>query len=371
VRAYPSVALVSTYPPTRCGLATFNKSLFEALARNRGTASDLSVVAISPPGVGASPPEVVAGIDPGLSLISPTDSDFVILQHEFGIYGRSDGNAVLDILENLGKPALVVLHTVLSDPSPRQREIVEGMARQAHSLVVLSKAARTRLEGNYRLNGCPVETIPHGSWLSDRPRSPRRGRPIILTWGLLGPGKGLEQGIRAMANLGHLDPKPLYVIAGQTHPNVLRDQGERYRLRLMDLAVDLGVSDMVRFINRYLTAGDLEYLRGRADVCLLPYESRQQVASGALVEAIGAGVPVVATRFPHAVELLGSGAGQLVGYDDAAGIAAAIELLLMDPEALATSRAAIERIRPSLSWLAVARQYESLLLTVGATAGAA
>ena len=141
MRGHPSVSLVSTYPPTRCGLATFNRSLFEALARNRGTPGDLSVVAISPPP--ETPwPEVVAGIHPGRSLISPSDSDFVILQHEFGIYGADDGIAVLDILENLASPALVVLHTVLSDPSPRQREIVEGMALQAQSLVVLSEAAR-------------------------------------------------------------------------------------------------------------------------------------------------------------------------------------------------------------------------------------
>ena len=371
MRGYPSVALVSTYPPTRCGLATFNRSLFEALARNRGTASDLAVVAVSPPPGETPPSEVVAGIDPGESLISPSGSDFVILQHEFGIYGADDGIAVLGILESLARPALVVLHTVLSDPSRRQREIVEGMALRAQSLVVLSEAARTRLEGNYQLDGCPVESIPHGTWLSDRPR-PRPGRrPIILTWGLLGPGKGLEQGIRAMASLVHLDPQPLYVIAGQTHPNVLREQGERYRLQLMDLAVDLGVSDLVRFINRYLTAGDLDYLRGRADVCLLPYESRQQVASGALVEAIGAGVPVVATKFPHAVELLGSGAGHLVGHDDPAGISAAIEMLLTDPEAVAIARAEIERVRPSLSWQSVAQQYDSLMVTLGATAGAA
>jgi polysaccharide biosynthesis protein PslF len=371
VRGHPSVALVSTYPPTRCGLATFNRSLFEALARNRGTAKDLSVVAISPPSGETSPPEVVAGIDPGQTLIAPSGADFVVLQHEFGIYGPDDGIAVLDILEDLARPALVVLHTVLSDPSRRQREIVEGMALQAQSLVVLSEAARTRLESNYQLNGCPVETVPHGSWLSDRPRSRPEGRPIILTWGLLGPGKGLEQGIRAMASLAHLDPQPLYVIAGQTHPNVLREEGERYRLQLMDLAVDLGVSDMVRFVNRYLTADDLDYLRGRADVCLLPYESRQQIASGALVEAIGAGLPVVATRFPHAVELLASGAGHLVGHDDPAGISAAIEMLLTDPEAVAISRAAIGRLRPSLSWLSVAQQYDSLMVTVGATAGAA
>ncbi|HKY46783.1 MAG TPA: glycosyltransferase, partial [Acidimicrobiia bacterium] len=160
-------------------------------------------------------------------------------------------------------------------------------------------------------------------------------------------------------------------IAGQTHPNVLKGQGERYRRQLSDLASDLGVDSMVRFINRYLTTSDLASLRGVADVCLLPYESREQVTSGALVEAIGAGVPVVATRFPHAVELLGSGAGRLVCHDDPIAIAEAIELYLTDPEAVATAKQAIDRIRPSLSWLSVAADYESLMARVGATAGAA
>lgn len=371
MRGHSSVSFVSTYPPTRCGLATFNMSLVEALARSRGTASGLSVVAVSPEPGAKLPLEVVAGIEPGYRPVPSSSSDFVILQHEFGIYGPDDGVAVLDILDQLAAPALVVLHTVLSDPSPRQREIIETMARRAHSLVVMSEAARSRLEANYELHRCPVATIPHGSWLTEPRRSRNRSRSIILTWGLLGPGKGLEQGIRALTRLRHLTPKPLYVIAGQTHPNVLRGQGERYRRYLTDLAVDLGVDDMVRFINRYLTAGDLASLRGRADVCLLPYESRQQVTSGALAEALGAGVPVVATKFPHAVELLGTGAGQLVGYDDSAGIAAAIERLLTDPRAMASAKSAIERLRPSLSWLAVARRYESLMVGVGAEVGAA
>lgn len=371
MRGNPSVSLVSTYPPTRCGLATFNRSLVQAMSRNRGTTRGLQVVAVSPQAGTELPPEVVAVVDPGRSPVPAATSDFVILQHEFGIYGTEDGIAVLDILEQLAAPSFVVLHTVLSDPSRRQREIVEGMALQAESLVVMSEAARSRLEVNYDLHGCPVVTIPHGSWLTDRHRSVPRSRPIVLTWGLLGPGKGLEQGIRALTRLRHLDNKPLYVIAGQTHPNVLRGQGERYRRQLADLAVDLGVDSMVRFINRYLTSADLASLRGLADVCLLPYESREQVTSGALVEAIGAGVPVVATKFPHAVELLGSGAGRLVGHDDPAGIAEAIELYLTDPGAVATANAAIDRVRPSLSWLTVAQRYESLMVGVGATAGAA
>lgn len=371
VRGNPSVSLVSTYPPTRCGLATFTRSLVQALARNRGDTSGLSVVAVSPPAGSELPPEVVAVIDPGRSSVPPATTDFVILQHEFGIFGANDGIAVLDILDRLSTPSLVVLHTVLSEPSTNQRNIIEELARQAQSLVVMSEAARTRLEDNYALHGCPVATIPHGTWLSERPRSVPRSRPIILTWGLLGPGKGLEQGIRALTRLRHLDNKPLYVIAGQTHPNVLKEQGESYRRQLSDLAVDLGVDRMVRFVNRYLTASDLASLREIADVCLLPYESREQVTSGALVEAIGAGVPVVATQFPHAVELLGSGAGQLVCHGDAVGIAEALELYLTDPEAVASAIEAIDRVRPSLSWLSVAQQYESLLARVGATAGAA
>ena len=341
------------------------------MSRNRGTASGLSVVAISPQAAVTLPPEVAAVVDPGRSPVRAATSDFVILQHEFGIYGADDGIAVLDILDELAAPSLVVLHTVLSGPTRRQRAIIEELARQAHSLVVMSDAARTRLEAIYDLHGCPVATIPHGSWLSDHHRPVPGSRPIILTWGLLGPGKGLEQGIRALTRLRHLDNKPLYVIAGQTHPNVLRGQGERYRRQLTDLAVDLGVDSMVRFINRYLTSDDLASLRSLADVCLLPYESREQVTSGALVEAIGASVPVVATKFPHAVELLGAGAGQLVGHDDPVGIAEAIELYLADPEAVAAANAAIDRVRPSLSWLTVAQRYESLMMRVGATAGAA
>ncbi|HUP15185.1 MAG TPA: glycosyltransferase [Acidimicrobiia bacterium] len=341
------------------------------MSRNRGTSRGLHVVAVSPQAGTELPPEVIAVVDPGRTSVPAAASDFVILQHEFGIYGSDDGVAVLDILDQLAAPSFVVLHTVLSDPSRRQREIVEVMALQARSFVVMSEAARARLEVNYDLHGCPVATIPHGSWLTDRYRSVPRGRPIVLTWGLLGPGKGLEQGIRALTRLRHLDNKPLYVIAGQTHPNVIRGQGERYRHQLADLAVDLGVDSMVRFINRYLTSADLASLRGLADVCLLPYESHEQVTSGALVEAIGARVPVVATKFPHAVELLGSGAGRLVGHDDPAGIAEAIELYLTDPGAVATANAAIDRVRPSLSWLTVAQHYESLMVGVRATAGAA
>jgi glycosyltransferase involved in cell wall biosynthesis len=362
----PSVTFVSTYPPTRCGLATFTESLRTAMARNRGSEAGLDVLAVAPSG--DLPPEVVGTIDPVGAKFLRARTDLAILQHEYGIFGGNDGEAVVDLVDSLGVPVV----TVLEQPSPRQRRIVEQLARQSINLVVMSNAAQARLVAAYRIGDCPVTNIPHGGWSSGPRRVHRRHeRPVILTWGLLGPGKGLENAIRALPALVDLDPRPLYVIAGQTHPGVLKTTGERYREYLEGLVTELGVDDMVRFFNRYLSAADLHSLRRRASVCLFPYESRDQVTSGALVEALVGQVPVVATPFPHAVELLSTGAGLLVEYDDSASIAAALRKILTNRGTAATATSALERLAADLSWPGVARKYESLLQGVGLDAGAA
>jgi glycosyltransferase involved in cell wall biosynthesis len=211
--------------------------------------------------------------------------------------------------------------------------------------------------------------IPHGAEIS--PTRTGTPRPMILSWGLLGPGKGIESGIRAMRHLRHLEPTPTYVIAGQTHPNVLKSQGEAYRVGLKELAEEEGVADMVRFINRYLTAEDLNRLRSEAAAALLPYENREQVTSGALVETLGAGVPVVATRFPHAVELLEAGAGELVDQGDHQAMAESLERLLVDPARRLDAISAIDELKPRLSWEGVASAYNRLFAIVADEAGAA
>jgi glycosyltransferase involved in cell wall biosynthesis len=295
----------------------------------------------------------------------------VVLQHEFGIYGKHDGIGVLDVVDRISSDLVVVFHTVLGSPSRRQRSIVEELTERSQRIVVMSEAARRLLRDNYSVPDRTVEAIPHGARLLEpRPHS-EKDRPIILSWGLLGPGKGLETGIEALTRLRHLDPRPLYVIAGQTHPNVLRSQGERYRHGLADHARALGVGDMVYFVNHYLTDTNLEMLLSRARVVLLPYESREQVTSGALVEALAARVPVVATRFPHAVELLSGGAGVVVRHHDPAAAAAALERLLTDPSARQSADMVINRIRPRLSWKSVAARYEAVIARAGAKAGAA
>lgn len=372
--SHPAVLLVSTYPPTRCGLANFSKSLLDATAGVRGSYAGLGVAAVGDPDLEYAS-EVVSYFQPEAGMRMPrrlaSAFDVALIQHEFGIFGEDDGIGVLDLVASSTIPVITVLHTVLAEPSKRQRYIIETLAEQSAGLVVMSKAARRRLHDHYDVDGCPVEMIPHGAVVSQPAVFAKKLRPMILSWGLLGPGKGLESGIRAMRRLRHLHPAPTYVIAGQTHPNVLKSQGETYRLGLMQLAKDLGVSDMVRFVNRYLTADDLTQLRSEASVALLPYENRVQVTSGALVEALGAGVPVVATRFPHAVELLDGGAGDLVELGDSNAMAHSLERLLVDPARRATATSAIERLKPQLSWEGVGAAYHRLFAAAADEVGAA
>jgi glycosyltransferase involved in cell wall biosynthesis len=183
---------------------------------------------------------------------------------------------------------------------------------------------------------------------------------VILTWGLLGEGKGIEWAIEAMPLLGDLNPAPHYRVVGQTHPRVLEQHGEQYRRALTARADRLGVSDSVRFDARYLDRTDLNAVIRQADVVLLPYDSLEQVTSGVLIEAVTAGKPVISTAFPHATELLGSGAGIVVERRDPAGIADALRRVLTEPGLAATMAAEASRIAPDLLWPAVAEQYREV-----------
>jgi glycosyltransferase involved in cell wall biosynthesis len=361
----PSIGFVSTYPPTKCGIATFTRSLVGAIGGDRA-----GVVAL----VGERPatrlePEVVAELACGSpsSLARAAEAlqrfDVVVIQHEFGIYGGPDGAEVLDLATRLQRPLIVVLHTVLESPSRHQRMIVEELAHMATCVIVQSNAAESRLLAGYDLRPESVRVVPHGAArnLSEVPAEGRAGRrPVVLTWGLLGPGKGIEFGINALVLLRDLDPPPRYVVHGETHPRVLASEGNRYRDSLIELAQALEVDDLVEFDDHYLdSAAVLRWIRA-ADIVLLPYHSREQVVSGVLVEAIASGKPVVATAFPHAVELLGEGSGLVVPHDDPAEIAKALRKLLTDRALYSQVAAAARRQAPPLFWENVARAYGRL-----------
>jgi polysaccharide biosynthesis protein PslF len=295
------------------------------------------------------------------------------VQHEYGIYGGPDGRDVISLLEALYVPTIVVLHTVLAHPTPRQRMILERVIATASAVVTMTQTARSRLLDIYGARPEIVYVIPHGAADNRVALSAAKaGPPRVLTWGLLGPGKGIEHAIDAMALLRDHGLRVDYQVAGQTHPRVLDRDGETYRQRLQARVQARQVVDRVHFDSRFLPAGALSRLVSSADVVLLPYDSREQVTSGVLIEAVTAGKPVVSTAFPHAVELLGGGAGLLVERQDPAGIAAALHRVLTEPGLAARMSSHSADLAPHLLWPAVASSYRQLASALTAIpAGAA
>jgi glycosyltransferase involved in cell wall biosynthesis len=365
-----SYCFLSTYPPTQCSLASFTAALLRALTPT-GSDDRAGVVQVVDTAFTGRRAEVVEHLrvgDPAGHLAAAAAlnrHDVAIVQHEYGIFGGPDGVDVLAVLDEVRVPVIVVLHTVLAAPTPHQRSVLERVTAAADAVVTMTETARTRLLAGYDVDATRVSVIPHGAVenVSYRLPDPTR-RPTILTWGLLGPGTGIEWGLIGLHEIRRLLPQPRYVIAGQTHPRVRQQQGEAYRLGLGNRARALGIAHLVRFERGHLDEPTMARLVGCADVVLLPYDSREQVTSGVLIEAIAAHKPVVSTRFPHAVELLGSGAGILVPHGDGPAIGAALRQVLTDPRLAARMSAEAARIAPSLRWSTVADRYRALAGTL-------
>lgn len=370
-----SVGFVSTYPPTVCGLATFTASLRGAIATTRAAPSDLGVLRLvdeeragpDHDRVHAHRRNDPASLRAGVRRLNTFD--VVSIQHEFGIYGGADGREVLDLVGRLDVPAATTLHTVLATPTANQRRVVERLVAASRRAIVMSQTAAQRLVDHYEVDPDVVTVIPHGTDPRFAGPSLVAGeRPLVLTWGLIGPGKGLEVAIEAFAELADLEPQPRYLIAGATHPNVRRESGEAYREGLVALVHRLGLEDVVEFDDRYLEPDDLARLVRSADLVVLPYASVDQVTSGVLVEAISASKPVIATAFPHSVEVLSGGAGMLVPHADAPALGAALRTALTDSVAARRMARAAGRIAQGWDWPTIGRRYDELLTDMAAGA---
>ena len=358
-----SFGVLSTYPPTPCGLATFSAALSEGL---RANGSDVSVVRVAD-GSSSSDARVIGELVNGSagSVAATSEllnaSDIAVIQHEYGIYGGVDGDEVVDIIGGLRIPSIVVAHTVLKHPTPHQRSVLEAIAAMSAQVVVMSEAASQRLCLGFDVDPRKVTTIWHGATVPRQVAPPARSDgPTLLTWGLLGPGKGIERVIDAMASLRDLPVRPRYLIAGRTHPKVLAADGEAYRNARAEQARLRGVADSVSFDANYRDVSSLTALVQSSAVVVLPYDSTDQVTSGVLVDAIASGRPVVATAFPHAIELLASGAGIVVGHDDPDALASALLRLLTEPHLAATMAAEAARLAPQMAWPIVANAYLDL-----------
>ena len=344
------MAFVSTSVPRRCGIATFTADVMAAVRAADPTVR-CSVVAIDEPNSArAYGPEVKARIrqrDPesyraAAALLNESNVDVVHVQHEFGIYGVWKDGVYQDhlrpFLEEIRKPVLVTLHSVPPDPPPSMRDAVRVIASRSDEVIVMAHTAARLLVSDYGITKVPV-VIPHGMPAIE-PSGRRRlktklgmeARTIISTFGLVDPRKGLEYVIGAMPSIVERNPDALYLIVGQTHPELLKQQGEAYRNTLERAAEELGMTDHIAFVNEYLTQRDIVGYLLATDVYVTPYLDPNQITSGTLAYALGAGKAIVSTPYLHAVEALADGRGIIVPFRDAGAIADAVRGILGDPE---------------------------------------
>lgn len=358
----PRVGMLTTYPPTPCGIATFGVGLACGLEANGAEVGVVRVSDVEPSSSARVIAELVNGSAKSVAACAEllNESEVAVIQHDYGIFGGVDGDEVLDVMDALRVPSIVIAHNVLNNPTPHQREVFEAIAARTDQLIAMSQVARQQMCDCFDIDRRKVSVIPYGGTVPNGPTVVRNGRPTVLTWGFLGPGKGVEHVIEAMASLRSLPGRPRYLIAGRTHPKVLATEGEAYRDGLIEQVRRSGLTDVVYFEQDYRNVATLLALAQSAAVVVLPYDSTDQVTSGVLVDAIANGRPVVATAFPHAVELLGSGAGIVVGHNDPAALATALFQVLTQPRLAGAMAAEARRLSPEVAWPTVGGAYVNL-----------
>ena len=374
-----SVSCVGSYLPRRCGIATFTADLAEALGRAAPQVQTRSVAMNDQPEGYRYGPRVWFEINEqreaeyrlAADFLNTASTDVVLLQHEFGIFGGEAGSHVIDFLKRLRMPVVATLHTVLREPEPHYRRVAEELFEQCDKLVVMAERAREFLTDIYGVPEEKVRLIHHG--IPDVPfvdpnyykdKFGVEGKKVILTFGLLGPSKGLENMIDALPAVVAQHPDVVYLILGATHPGVIAHSGEEYRHGLQHRAKTLGVDKHIRWFNRFVELEELVEFLGCADVYVTPYENEAQITSGTLAYALGTGKATVSTPYWYAQEMLADGRGVIVPFKDQVAMSTAINGLF-DNEAKrhAIRKAAYDYTR-GMCWESVAGQYLDLCTEV-------
>lgn len=366
------IAFLGDYLPRKCGIATFTADLRCAVAAEI-PAMQCPVVPVNDIAEGYDyPAEVRFEISEqdlpsylrAADFLNITDVDVVCVQHEFGIFGGPAGSHLLALLREVRMPVVTTLHTILREPNPEQKRVMRELIRLTTRLVVMTERGRSILLDVYQAPAAKIDLIAHG--IPDMAFADPNffkdefdvvGKQVLLTFGLLSPNKGIEYALRALPEIIQEFPNVVYIVLGQTHPNLLRSEGEAYRLSLERLAKDLGVQKNVVFFNRFVELDELMRFIGAADIYLTPYLTETQITSGTLAYAFGAGNAVVSTPYWHAAELLSADRGKLVPFRDPAAISKAIRELLHDEPLRHSMRKNAYRLGREMIWSHVAKLY--------------
>ena len=366
------IAFVGDYLPRKCGIATFTHDMYASVA-GRFPDAECFVVPVNDRPEGYDyPPEVRFEIEEqdlesyrrAADFLNFANTDVVCLQHEYGIYGGVAGSHILGLLRDLRMPVVTTFHTVLREPDVDQRRVLKELAALSARVVVMTERARTFLRGIYGVPEAKIDLIAHG--IPDTPfvdpdlykdQFGVGGRLVALTFGLLSPNKGIEHMLRAVPEVHASFPDFVYIVLGATHPGLVREQGERYRLSLERLARDLGISKQVIFYNRFVELKELtEFIRA-ADVYVTPYLNPAQITSGTLAYSFGCGKAIVSTPYWHAEELLADGRGVLVPFADSGALAREICGLLRDEPRRNAMCEQAYRLGRGMVWAHSARLY--------------
>jgi len=366
------IAVIGNYVPRQCGIATFTTDLCESLASEFPQLTCFAAAVNDRDEGYEYPPRVQFQIDEkdpasyrrGADFLNFNKLDLVCLQHEFGIFGGPDGSHILWLLRDLRTPVVTTLHTVPCRPSSTQQKVLGEIVDRSDRVVVMTQKGTELLGELYRVSPAKIDLIPHG--IPDVPfNDPNsykgkfgvQGKSVLLSFGLLGRSKGVETVIQALPEIIERFPEVVFLVVGATHPNVVRQEGESYRLSLQALARELGVDANVIFHNRFVNLDELTEFLSAADIYVTPYLNQDQITSGTLAYALGAGKAVISTPYWHAEELLSDGSGILVPFAAPDALAHAVMHLLEDEDERNAIRRQAYLASRKMTWPVVARQY--------------
>ena len=337
------IAVIGNYLPRQCGIATFTTDLCSAISAEYG-AAQLLALPVNDTAQGYDYPARVRwsldqddlkSYQKAADFLNFNNIDMVCLQHEYGIFGGPAGSHILELLRGLKMPVVTTLHTVLREPDAAQLSVMKEIAELSDRLIVMSELSSQFLQEIFKVPGSKIDMVPHG--VPDLPfldpnffkdKFGVEGKAVLLTFGLLSPNKGIEYVIQALPRILSKHKNVVYLVAGATHPHILRREGEKYRESLQNLAKELGVESQVIFHNRFVSPEEMVEFIGAADLYLTPYRHEEQVVSGTLAYALGAGKAIISTPYWHAIELLDDRRGALVAFQSPDAIAIkTIELL--------------------------------------------